>query len=84
MYTTDAEMAAWDARIKNMTYRFVWPNSDPAVLPTTQHDALVAVANRWQMTGTVTVQPLFGGDGAVIVNVGSMFLVVEPDGYTHS
>lgn len=67
-----------------MNYRFVWPNSDTAVLPTAQTTALVAVADRWQMTGTVTVQPLFGGDGAVIVNVGSMWLVVEPDGYTHS
>ena len=67
-----------------MNYRFTYPNSDTATLTAPQTTALISVADRWQMTGTVEVQPLFGGDGAVIVNVGSMWLVVETDGYTHS
>jgi hypothetical protein len=67
-----------------MTYRFVWPNGGTATVTAAQTAALVAVADRWQMTATVEIQPMFGGDGAVIVNVGSMWLVVEPDGYTHS
>lgn len=67
-----------------MNYRFVYPNSDTATLTAPQTTALISVADRWQMTGTVEVQPLFGGDGAVIVNVGSMWLVVETDGHTHS
>jgi hypothetical protein len=45
---------------------------------------LTTVAERWNLTDTVEVQPMFGGNGAVIVNVGSMWLAVEPDGYTHS
>lgn len=68
---------------KAMTYRFVWPNSDTAELTTAQTTALIAVADHWQMTGTVEVSPMFGGDGTVIVNVDSMWLAVETDGYTH-
>ena len=67
-----------------MNYRFAYPTGDTATLTAPQTTALISVADRWQMTGTVEVQPLFGGDGAVIVNVGSMWLVVETDGYTHS
>ena len=67
-----------------MTYRFVYPTSETATLTPEQHTALVRVADRWQMTSTVEVSPMFGGDGAVVVNVGSMWLAVEPDGYTHS
>jgi len=67
-----------------MTYRFVYPTRELATLTEEQHTALVKVADRWQMTGTVEVSPMFGGDGAVIVNVGAMWLAVETDGYTHS
>ena len=67
-----------------MTYRFVYPTRETATLTPEQHPALVKVADRWQMTSTVEVSPMFGGDGAIIVNVGTMWLAVEPDGYTHS
>jgi hypothetical protein len=67
-----------------MTYRFVYPTYETATLTPEQHTALVKVADRWQMTGTVEVSPMLGGDGAIVVNVGSMWLAVEPDGYTHS
>jgi hypothetical protein len=65
-------------------YRFVYPTGATATLTAAQTASLIAVADRWNLTQTVELQPLFGGDGAVIVNVGSMWLVVETDGYTHS
>lgn len=67
-----------------MNYRYVYPTGDTAALTVAQTEALAGVATRWNLTQTVEVQPMFGGDGAVIVNVGSMWLVVETDGYTHS
>jgi hypothetical protein len=67
-----------------MSYRFVYPTGDAATLTPDQLIAMVKVADRWQMTDTVEVSPMLGGDGALIVNVGSMWLAVEPDGYTHS
>jgi len=76
-----------------MTYRFVYPTGDAATLTPAQHTALVKVADRWQigavhdglpMGNPIEVWPLFGGDGAIVVYTGSMFLAVEPDGYTHS
>jgi hypothetical protein len=65
-------------------YRFIYPHGTAAVLTPAQTDALVTVADRWNLTDTVEVSPMFGGDGAVIVNVGTMFLAVESDGYVHS
>jgi hypothetical protein len=65
-------------------YAFVFPTGFPATINEAQREALVRVAQRWNLTNTVEVQPMFGGGGAVVVNVGSMWLAVEPDGYTHS
>lgn len=31
-----------------------------------------------------SVQPLFGGDGCILVKWAGMWLGIEPDGYTHS
>lgn len=67
-----------------MAYRFVYPTCAPATLTPDQHTAMVKVATRWGMTETVEVSPMFGGDGAIVVNVGTMWLAVERDGYTHS
>jgi hypothetical protein len=66
------------------TYHFVYPTRCGATLTDAQRAALTTVAERWNLTDTVEVQPMFGGNGAVVVNVGSMWLAVEPDGYTHS
>ena len=65
-------------------YRFVYATGWPAALTPAQFDALNGVAKRWNLTNTVEVQPMFGGDGAVVVNVGTMYLAVETDGYVHS
>ena len=67
-----------------MKYRFVYPTGYEAVLTPDQRIALEKVAANWQMTGTIEVSPMLGGDGAIIVNVGTMWLAVEVDGYTHS
>jgi hypothetical protein len=65
-------------------YQFVYPTGEPAGLTQEQTTALTSVATRWNLTNTVEVSPMFGGDGAVIVDVGSMWLAIETDGYTHS
>ena len=65
-------------------FSFVYPNGDVATLPAPQQTALEKVAERWNLTNTVEVSPMFGGNGAVVVNVGTMWLAVETDGYTHS
>lgn len=65
--------------------RINWPTGAPAdTLTPAQVEALERVRIRWGMSATMEVAPMFGGDGAVVVNVGAMWLAVEPDGYTHS
>ena len=70
--------------MSTMTYRFVWPNSDEAKLTEAQITALVRIADRYGMCGTVEVSPIFGGNGAVFVDTGSMLIGVETDGYAHT
>ncbi len=65
-------------------YRFVLPTGWVAQLTPAQFDALTDVAKRWNLTNTVEVSPMFGGEGAVVVNVGTMYLAVETDGHVHS
>jgi len=65
-------------------HKFVYPSGESATLTPEQTSALTSVASRWNLTNTVEVSPMFGGDGAVIVDVGSMYLAVETDGYVHS
>lgn len=67
-----------------MPFQFVYPTGDVATLTDAQQVSLNHVAQRWNLTHTVEVQPMFGGDGAVVVNVGTMWLAVESDGYVHS
>jgi hypothetical protein len=64
----------------------VWPDGSPAVggVSGAQRTALGNVAERWNLGNVVTIHPMFGGDGCVLVNVGSLWLGVETDGYTHS
>jgi hypothetical protein len=64
--------------------RYVYPTGEEATLTDAQLKALDLVATRWDLPTTVEVSPMFGGNGAVVVNVGSMWLAVETDGYTHS
>lgn len=64
--------------------RFVYPTGQDATLTDAQVVALRNIAERWNLCDTVQVQPMFGGDGAIVLDVGSMWLAVEQDGYTHS
>lgn len=64
--------------------RIVFPNGEdatPALSPE-QVAAVDKVRERWNLPETVTVSPGFGG--YVLVDVGSMVLGIERDGYTHS
>ena len=83
-YSMNKNMNVTDAGVPPVTYRFIYPTCEEASLTNDQRTALEKVAERWEMTTTVEVSPMFGGAGAVIVNVGTMYLAVEPDGYTHS
>ena len=65
-------------------YRFVYPTGWTASLTPAQFEALNGIAKQWNLTPTVEVQPMFRGDGAVVVNAGSVYLAVETDGYVHS
>ena len=63
---------------------FRFPGNQPTILTDKQEESLFRIAERWNLPETMEVSPMFGGDGAVIVNVGTMWLAVETDGYTHS
>ena len=54
-----------------------------------QIKSLRAIHARWKIeddfeTFKSKAQPMLAGDGCVLVNVGSMWLAIETDGYTHS
>ncbi len=63
---------------------FTFPNAETADITPAQHAALCRASDRWNLPNTVEVSPMLGGDGVVVVNVGTMWLAVETDGYTHS
>jgi hypothetical protein len=65
-------------------HTFMYPNGEPATLTPEQTTALHRVAERWNLTNTVEVFPMLFGNGAVVVNVGTMWLAIETDGHTHS
>lgn len=66
--------------------RVLFENGDDAMdkLTPAQILALDTIREKWHLPEPVKVSPLIAGDGAVMVDVGSMWLGVEPDGYTHS
>lgn len=54
-----------------------------------QVDALKTIHQRWKIeddfeTFKATALSMFGSDDAILINVGSMWLGIESDGYTHS
>lgn len=59
--------------------------ADPILLTTAQNEALEKIESRWDHVG-----PIQPGSGCVMVHVRSdetgcsMWLGIEPDGYTHS
>ncbi len=54
-----------------------------------QVEALRAIHQRWEVsddfeTFQANAAKMIGGDGALVVKVGVIWLAVETDGYTHS
>ena len=65
-------------------YRFVWGSGYAAHMTVPQYDQACMIAERFGMTHTVTVQPIFGIKDAVGIDTGTMFIAVLPDGSSHS
>ena len=65
--------------------RYVFPDGLDASgeMTDAQRAALDTLATRHTLSDPVTVEPVFATD-ALLVNIGSMWLGVEADGYTHS
>jgi hypothetical protein len=66
------------------TYRFVWPTGYTAHMTVPQYEQACRIAQRYGMTHTVTVQPVFGLQDAVLLDVGSMVIGVLADGSSHT
>lgn len=64
-------------------YRFVWENNWPCHMTVAQYEAACQVAHRFNLPYQNVVQPVLGSK-AVLLNVGSMMIGIEPDGYTHT
>lgn len=65
--------------------RIQFPNGEDAskTLTPEQIKALEKIQQRWEMPEVMEISPMFIG-GCIMINVGSMWLGVETDGYTHS
>ena len=57
----------------------------PDYISRAQADAIQVAVDRWKLDmRALDLHPMFGGNGAAILNVGPMWLAIESDGYTHS
>jgi hypothetical protein len=65
-------------------YKFVWPTGYSAHMTVPQFESACKVAERHNLISPVTVHPMFGGDGCILMQVGPMWIGVETDGYAHS
>ena len=66
------------------TYKFVWGSGYSAHMTVPQYNKACHIAERFGMTHTVTVDPVFGVKDAVGINTGTMYIAVLPDGSSHS
>ena len=66
------------------TYRFIWGSGYAAHMTVPQFDKACAIAERFNMPHTITVASPFGMDDAIAINTGTMYIVVMPDGSSHS
>lgn len=67
--------------------KIYWQNGKPVQsheLTAQQVWRLVEIHENWDLADTVHISPMFGGDKAILIDVGTMILAVEPDGYVHS
>lgn len=66
------------------TYRFQFWNGYSAHMTIPQYEKACLIAQQWGLTHNVTVEPVFGMEGAYMINTGSMHIAVLPDGSSHS
>ena len=66
------------------TYRFVWPTHYACHMTVPQYDRACEIARDFNLPHNVVVQPVFMLNDAVMIDVGSMKIVVLPDGSSHS
>lgn len=67
-----------------LAYRFVWPTGYSAHMTVPQYEKARDIAERFGLTHTVEVQPVFGFPDEIMINTGTMWIAVLPDGSSHS
>lgn len=66
-----------------LMYKFVWGSGYSAHMTTDQYESACRVAERHELSSTVTVHPMFGCKG-IMINTGAMWIGIEEDGYAHT
>ena len=64
--------------------RIIWPNGELATVTDEQRVAINRKAERYKLSDPVTIEPLLGDPGCVMLDCGSIVLGIETDGHTHS
>lgn len=68
-----------------LAYRFQFRNGYSAHMTVPQYEKACEIAHQWGLTQTVIVEPVFGSNGKeIMINTGSMWIAVLPDGSSHS
>lgn len=66
-------------------YRFQFYNGYSAHMTVPQYEKACEIAKQYGLTHTVIVEPVFGSGGKeIMINVGSMYIAVLPDGSSHT
>jgi len=65
-------------------HRFEWYNGFSAHMTVPQYETACEIAHRFGLPHTVTVQPVFMQKDAIGIKTEHMFIVVLPDGSSHS
>jgi hypothetical protein len=87
--TPDDNVVDWSRRYPGVTYPFAVTDDQKVALKAV-FDRCPVYADAERSTplthdGFVkSIQPMFGGDGAIVIRWQGMWLAIEPDGYTHS
>jgi len=67
--------------------KIIWAGSckdaTPQLTPE-QMASIVRIHGKHNLVDTVEISPCFGGDGAVMLNTGTMWIGIESDGYAHT
>lgn len=71
------------------SYRYHWPNGEPAMLSVSQELTLDKLVDRHDLvtsrgTTDFEIQPVLAGNGAVSIAAAGMHICVERDGHNHT